>query len=68
MQADISKSLHSMKENEKEVSFMEEKERDIFAEALVLLKTRRLAQLGYVAEGLRAVRIGDAEEKDSENT
>ena len=47
---------------------MEEKERDIFAEALVLLKTRHLAQLGYVAEGLRAVRIGDAEEKDAENT
>lgn len=47
---------------------MEEKERDIFAEALVLLKTRRLAQLGYVAEELRAVRISDAEEKDSENT
>lgn len=68
MQADIQKFLHSMKENEKEVSFMEEKERDIFAEARVFLKSRHLAQYGVVAEGLRAVRIEDPEDKEKERT
>lgn len=68
MQADISTSLHSMKENEKEVSFMEEKERDIFAEALVFLKSRHLAKYGLVAEGLRAVRIEDTEDKEKDHT
>ena len=47
---------------------MEGEARDIFAEALVLLKERRLAQLGYAAEGMRAVRTGDAGEKDPEHT
>lgn len=68
MQADISKSLHSMKENKKEVSFMENKERDIFAEALVFLKARHLAKYGYVAEGLRAVRIEDSKDKEKNPT
>lgn len=68
MQADISKPLHSMKENKKEVSFMEEKERDIFAEALVFLKSRHLAKYGLVAEGLRAVRIEKPENKEKERT
>ena len=69
MQADISKSLHSMKENEKEVSFMEEKkERDIFAEARVFLKSRHLAKYGLVAEGLRAVRIEGPDDKEKDHT
>lgn len=68
MQADIQENLHSMKENEKEVSFMEEKERDIFAEALVFLKARHLAQYDVVAEGLRAVRIEDPEGREKDHT
>lgn len=68
MQADISKPLHSMKENKKEVSFMEEKERDIFAEALVLLKSRHLAKYGLFAEGLRAVRIEEPDSKETDHT
>lgn len=68
MQADIQKNLHSMEENEKEVSLMENKERDIFAEALVFLKSRHLAKYGVVAEGLRAVRIEEPEDKEKERT
>jgi len=34
----------------------------------VLLKTWRLAQLGYVAEGLRAVLIEDPDDKKKDNT
>lgn len=47
---------------------MEEKERDIFAEALVFLKSRHLAKYGLVAEGLRAVRIEKSEVKEKEHT
>lgn len=43
---------------------MEEKERDIFAKAREFLKERHLAKYGYVAEGLRAVRIEDTEDKE----
>lgn len=68
MQADIQKNLHSMEENEKEVSLMENKERDIFAEALVFLKSRHLAKYGVVAEGLRAVRIEGPDDKEKDHT
>ena len=43
---------------------MENQERDMFAEALVFLKRKRLEQCGYVAEGLRAVRTENAPEED----
>lgn len=59
MQADISRSAHSMKENEKEVSFMSEQERkELDHIAYVFEKFlygKLLAQEGVRAEGLRIV-------------
>lgn len=52
-----------MKENKKEVSFMEEKQRDIFAQAREFLRAKRSEKDGCVEE-IRAVRIEDHQEKE----
>ena len=44
---------------------MEEQKRDIFEEALILLKKARLKKYGYAAKGFRAVRIEETEEKST---
>lgn len=63
MQADISVILHSMKENEKEVSFMseqEKKELDHIARVFEkFLYGKLIKREGKRAEGLRVVWIDD---------